>query len=517
MRILLVEDDESIIRVLTATLTEQHYIVDVATDGESGWELAETYPYNLVLLDVMLPKLDGISFCQRLRSRRSSVLVMLLTARDTPADKLAGLDSGADDYVVKPFNPQELAARIRALLRRGSTTPSSILTCGGLRLDPETRDVTYNGQALPLSRKEYLLLELFLRSQQQVFSRAAIVDRLWSYGEDPPVEDTVKSHIKSLRRKLGAAGAGDLVETRYGQGYRINPNYLAQAAIAEATVPEPAPPAPAPATPAQNVEAEVARIWEQTKGLTLTQVALLEQTVSALRSSRLDQTAHQSAVQSAHKLAGSLGMFGFESGSQAAQQIEFLLESSWPIPAPADQQALSLKLEPLVGAIVAALSSPDASESQVPPRIDPDRALTEAIGAAQILAVNPNPQIRLNLEELLKPYGLHLTELGEPTQFWFWLKLIQPDLLILNLPPQHSPQMDGLELCRSVRQDLDWQWLPIVLLVDQTDAPTLQQGFTAGADDLVSRANLAAELPLRVLNRLRRSRSLRTHPIAPPA
>jgi DNA-binding response OmpR family regulator len=171
MRILLVEDDESIIQILTATLSEQNYVVDVAMDGEAGWQLVETYVYNLVLLDVMLPKLDGISFCQRLRSRRSAVLVMLLTARKTPADKLAGLDSGADDYMVKPFHPAELVARVRALLRRGTTAPSAVLTCGNLRLDPSAREVTCEGQALHLSRKEYLLLELFLHSQQQVFSR----------------------------------------------------------------------------------------------------------------------------------------------------------------------------------------------------------------------------------------------------------------------------------------------------------------------------------------------------------
>lgn len=500
MRILLVEDDESIIQVLTATLTEQHYIVDVATDGESGWELAETYPYNLVLLDVMLPKLDGISFCQRLRSRRSSVLVMLLTARDTPADKLAGLDSGADDYVVKPFNPQELVARIRALLRRGTTTPSSVLTCGDLRLDPETRDVTYHGQTLPLSRKEYLLLELFLRSQHQVFSRAAIVDRLWSYGEDPPIEDTVKSHVKSLRRKLAAVGAENLVETRYGQGYRINPAYLAQAAIVEPSRP----------TSTQNVEAAVARIWEQTKGLTLAQVVLLQQTVSALRSSQLDQAAFQSALQSAHKLAGSLGMFGFESGSQAAQQIETLLESAGLLPTAGGQRILSQQLAPLVKAIVADL--PEASEFSDPLRADPDRILTQEIASARILAVHPNPQVLLDLEIVLQPHCLQFRGLEDLTQFWPQLKLDQPDLLILDF---HTPQMDGLELCRSVRQDFDWHWVPIVLLVDRADAPTIQQGFTAGADDLVAKANLAAELPLRVLNRLRRSRSLRTHPIAP--
>lgn len=154
MRILLVEDDQSIVEVLTAVLVDQNYVVDIATDGEAGWELIESYPYDLVLLDVMLPKIDGISFCRRLRQRKSQVLVMLLTARDTTTDKLMGLDSGADDYVVKPFNVEELAARIRALLRRGSTSVSPVLVCGGLQLDPNTREVRYAGSLLQFSRKE---------------------------------------------------------------------------------------------------------------------------------------------------------------------------------------------------------------------------------------------------------------------------------------------------------------------------------------------------------------------------
>ncbi|NJL23208.1 MAG: response regulator transcription factor [Leptolyngbyaceae cyanobacterium SM1_3_5] len=237
MRILLVEDDQSIVEVLTAVLVEQNYVVDVAIDGEAGWDLIESYPYDLVLLDVMLPKIDGISFCRRLRQRKSQVLVMLLTARDTTTDKLMGLDSGADDYVVKPFNVEELAARIRALLRRGSTSVLPVLACGGLQLDPNTREVRYAGSLLQFSRKEYLLLELFMRQPQRVFSRREIVDQLWSVGEDPPDEDTVKSHVKNVRRELKAAGVPDLIETIYGQGYRLHadePIARTEAAIAPA-------------------------------------------------------------------------------------------------------------------------------------------------------------------------------------------------------------------------------------------------------------------------------------------
>ena len=173
------------------------------------------------MLDVTLPKLDGVSFCQRLRSRNSSLPVLMLTARDTIADKITGLDAGADDYVVKPFDLQELMARIRALLRRGGEAATLRLSWGSLRLNPSTYEVAYSEQPLHLTPKEYALLELLVSSGRRVLSRSGIIERIWSL-EDPPTEETVKSHIKSLRMKLRAVGAPeDLIETVHGLGYRL--------------------------------------------------------------------------------------------------------------------------------------------------------------------------------------------------------------------------------------------------------------------------------------------------------
>ncbi len=224
MKILLVEDDERIAEALAEDLTEQHYLVDVASDGQAGWDLVEAFAYDLLLLDVMLPKLSGIRLCQQLRNCGYSMPILLLTARDTSEDKVIGLDAGADDYVVKPFNLQELAARIRALLRRGSSTSPPVLEWGGLSLDPCTCEVTYAGQPLHPTPKEYCLLELFLRHGRRVFSRSAILEQLWSF-ESPPEEETVKAHIKGLRQKLKLVGAPvDFIETVYGLGYRLKPN-----------------------------------------------------------------------------------------------------------------------------------------------------------------------------------------------------------------------------------------------------------------------------------------------------
>ena len=222
MKILLVEDDERIADALKEALTDQNYSVDMATDGEEGWRFVEACAYDLIVLDVMLPKLDGIRLCQRMRSHGFKMPVMMLTARDTSTDKVIGLDAGADDYVVKPFDLPELSARIRALLRRGNSSLPPILEWEHLRLNPSSCQVTYADQELHLTPKEYALLELFLRNSGRVLSRSVIIDRVWSYDEDPPSEETVKVHLKDLRKKLKVAGApANLIETVYGLGYRL--------------------------------------------------------------------------------------------------------------------------------------------------------------------------------------------------------------------------------------------------------------------------------------------------------
>lgn len=221
MKILLVEDDQRLARALVETLSDRQYLVDLATDGQQGWNLVDLLSYDLIILDVMLPQLDGITFCKQLRQSGNMTPVLMLTARDSSHDKVIGLDAGADDYVVKPFDLDELAARIRALLRRGKETLPPILEWKQLSLDPSNCEVNYQGQPLHLTPKEYQLLAFFLRHQNQVLSRSVILDHLWSY-EDPPTEDAVKVHIKELRKKLKIVGAPpDLIETVYGLGYRL--------------------------------------------------------------------------------------------------------------------------------------------------------------------------------------------------------------------------------------------------------------------------------------------------------
>ena len=225
MKILLVEDDSRITKAIAEALTDQHYVVEVADDGELGLTFAETGVFDLIVLDLMLPKLDGISLCKKLRQSGNKTPVLMLTSRDTSVDKVLGLDVGADDYVIKPFDLPELLARVRALLRRGNVTFSPILEWENVTLNSNECLAMYRDCILALTPKEYALLELFLRNGSRVLSRSAILERVWAF-EDIPGEETVKVHLRSLRQKLKTAGAPpNLIETVYGLGYRLNPNF----------------------------------------------------------------------------------------------------------------------------------------------------------------------------------------------------------------------------------------------------------------------------------------------------
>jgi PAS domain S-box-containing protein len=333
MKILIVEDDQLVANALAAVLTNQNYVVEVACDGQAAWDLVESFDYDLILLDVILPKIDGINLCRQIRSKGLQMPILLLTGCDSTHEKAIGLDAGADDYLVKPFDEEELVARIRALLRRGGVASQPVLIWGDLQLDPKSCEVTYGGKHLSLTPKEYTLLELFLRNSRRVFSCGMILEHLWSY-EDTPGEEAVRTHIKGLRQKLKAVGAsGDLIETVYGIGYRLKQQAQAkpQKGGQEDTERR--------STDAKNVEQipvsteqqtllGVAGVWNKFKGRVDEQVSVLEETANALAQKALTQKLRKQAQKEAHTLAGSLGTFGFSTGSKVAKKIEHLLKST---------------------------------------------------------------------------------------------------------------------------------------------------------------------------------------------
>jgi len=222
MRILVVEDEHRLAAVLKQGLTEQGYAVDLAHDGEEGLGLAELEPYDLLILDVMLPGLDGLAVCRQLRARGRHMPVLLLTARDAVDDRVTGLDSGADDYLTKPFAFRELLARARALLRRDGRSRESVLRAGNLTLDPATREVRRAGRTIELTSKEYAVLEYLLHHPNRVLTRTQIAEHVWDY-DFVAMSNVIDVYIRSLRRKLDDDHEPRLLHTVRGAGYQLRP------------------------------------------------------------------------------------------------------------------------------------------------------------------------------------------------------------------------------------------------------------------------------------------------------
>jgi DNA-binding response OmpR family regulator len=220
MRILIIEDNRRLNNSLKMSLEDDGYAVDSTYDGEEGQELAEMTPYDAIILDILLPRKDGLQVCRDLRGNRVNTPIIMLTARDTVEDRVQGLDSGADDYLVKPFAIQELRARLRALLRRESSDKSGLLTVGDLTLDPAAHQVERSGQPVQLTAKEFALLEYFMRNPNRLITREMAESHIWSYDFDG-TSNVVDVYIRRLRRKIDDPFEVKLFETVRGAGYRL--------------------------------------------------------------------------------------------------------------------------------------------------------------------------------------------------------------------------------------------------------------------------------------------------------
>jgi len=218
MRILVIEDDEKVAHFIKKGLEEEQYAVDVSYDGEDGAHWACENPYDLIILDVMLPKKDGYSLCRELRGKKIHAPVLMLTAKDRLQDKVNGLDAGADDYLTKPFSFEELLARIRALLRRSQDYRGKSLRLGDLVLDPASRNVSQNGKTIALTGKEYALLEYFMRNQGRILTETQIIEHVWDMNFDS-LANTVNVYIHHLRNKIDRNHDKKLLHTIRGMGY----------------------------------------------------------------------------------------------------------------------------------------------------------------------------------------------------------------------------------------------------------------------------------------------------------
>lgn len=474
MKILLVEDDELVAEVLKKALTAQHYLVDLAADGQEGWELAEAFEYDLILLDLMLPKLDGLSFCKQRRAMGDRTPIVILTGQDTSTSKVISLDTGADDYIIKPFDLQELMARIRALLRRGSSNVTPVLEWDALRLDPSNCHVTYNEQLLHLTAKEYGLLELFLRNTQRIFSQSALLDHLWSF-EEPPSENTVRAHIKSLRQKLKKAGAAsDLLETVYGLGYRLKPR--------EGKLPHPSSVPPvtrevsrhvpqkaetaSPSHPDSNsaatsqISPELITLWERSKEKYRDRINILQQAVTALVTDTLSEELRQQAQMQAHTLLGSLGSFGLMDASRLSREIEQTFQTQIHLNQTAKEQlskqvlALRQVLEqPMTP--VASVEAVSETNLNQPITIEPK---------PRLLVVEDDVALALALVSEASSWGIQADMATDLSKARETLAHIRPDVVLLDLCFPESAE-NGFDLLTEL--SLEQPPVPVIVFTAQ--------------------------------------------------
>lgn len=221
MRILLVEDERRISNVVKKGLTEEGFAVDTAFDGEEGQYLAESENYDLIILDLLLPKVDGLTICKELRAKNIKTPILMLTAKTTVEDKAAGLDSGADDYLAKPFAFLELRSRIHALIRRSKQEPSPIIKIADLEFDPIKHKVTRGGKSITLTPKEFSVLEILLRHIDEVVTRTMIIEHVWDYNFDS-MSNVVDVFIAQLRSKIDKGAKLPLIHTLHGVGYKVS-------------------------------------------------------------------------------------------------------------------------------------------------------------------------------------------------------------------------------------------------------------------------------------------------------
>jgi DNA-binding response OmpR family regulator len=220
VRILVVEDNKTLAQAIARGLREHGYGVDIAYGGEEGEELAASVPYDLVILDVMLPDRDGVAVCRNLRRRKVTTYVIILTALSATAERVVGLEAGADDYLTKPFEFEELLARVRALLRRGKASESVLLEYRGLQLDLLKRAVHRDGQRIQLRGKEMALLELLLRNAERVVDRTTIQQKVWDINAEPS-SNVIDKYVSALRQKIDRDFEEPLIHTVVGTGYRL--------------------------------------------------------------------------------------------------------------------------------------------------------------------------------------------------------------------------------------------------------------------------------------------------------
>ena len=432
MKILLVEDDALLNKLVTSHLKAQNYVVDSVTDGATGWSYASTFDYDLLILDLLLPQLDGLNLCQRLRAEGDTTPILLLTAENSKTIKIQALDTGADDYMVKPFDIAELEARIRALLRRGQGQASPLIAWGALLLNTTTGEVSYGDRPLKLTSKEYKFLELLLSSGSQVVGVDEVLSHLWS-SDEFPVESTVRSHLRRLRNKLQKAGApSDLITTLHGRGYYLkspSPDELStEAAIANNAI------APASATP-ETSKAETAvktphpDLQLPTAVATAIDLSQAEQYLQFLNSNwptaqqtcldklgQLRQVPPSERAALAHSLAGTLGMFGLNDALALARQLEAIWKASAEAETP-ETNSLIVQLQQIIQQTQTIDACPTSCQLEQPP----------------LWVLSNEPSFQEEIASLALKHGFAIRHFSQPEALQTALAQASPSQIVAQL------------------------------------------------------------------------------------
>jgi DNA-binding response OmpR family regulator/HPt (histidine-containing phosphotransfer) domain-containing protein len=516
MKVLLIEDDQITRMALQATLATCRYTIDEADDGQTGLELASQWEYDLIVLDLEMPKLDGLTLCRRLRTQGCQTPILILSVKAASEDIIAGLDAGADDYLTKPYDSGQLLARLRMLLRRARRSPVATLTWGELQLDPVAAQVMYGDQEILLTPKEYCLLELFLRHPNRVFSRTAIIDHLWALTESP-TEGAVTNLIKDLRRKLRSTGIEeDVIETVYGLGYRLtkgdkpqpkaNPEALEETRPTAQTLESPSDAAPLETQHRANWERGISginQVMQRFRASLAQRVQSLADTAQLLQASTLSADQCQQSAREAHQLAGGLGTFGYVKGSELARAIEYILRN---------QPHLNIQqFQHLLAELQQEIAQPPTPLTELPLFETPNPSANGGFSTpgsqsnapeTKVMIVDDDQTLLDAFVAVLQPWGLTITTLANPNQFWEVITIAQPNLLVLDL---EMPTVSGFELCQAVRDSPHYGNLPILVATAHTDIESIRRVFVAGADDFIGKPIAGPELITRILSRLERS------------
>ncbi|NMF65973.1 multi-component transcriptional regulator [Brasilonema octagenarum UFV-E1] len=456
MKILVVEDDDLNALLLQKALKAYNFQIETANDGQYGLELAKIFEFDLLLVDVMLPKMDGISLCRQLRQEGYQVPILMLSAVNSTSLRVTAIEVGADDFLVKPVEISELVARIRALLRRGRIVTPTVLSWENLQLDTNIREVTYNGKTVHLSRKEYGLLELLLRNPRKTFSRSALLNSVWSCFESPG-EEAVTTQIKGLRQKLKAVGlTKDLIETVYGLGYRLRENQKGTSEQESHNHSRHQSTLHTELLDKHKAEAEVRvlvkKIWEEFRDSSLEeQLELFEQVLAHLLTGNRNNQLLEQAQTQAHRLAGTLGCYGLHQGSEIAKEIEVYLQAlSIEKQSPTPELK---KLEKLITSLKKILHQQAST---------PATRSTSKLSSAQVLIIDDDTVFTERIKVEAATWGLEVEVATDLTIARSLLSQRPPDVILLDLTFSNS-QENGLAFLAQIHQEMSE--IPVIVFI----------------------------------------------------